>query len=175
MVALDPLPADGMGSEEPGIELSAPVDVEPGVCAAAPAGGLDIKGEQVEFVEDEIVLMPPEELDVELPPEEHESITLDEKPPSAALMPAEEEAINPDMISEMKDEIGGEVPGFSPSSRTSSATDSGAQDEVLRADMKRVLGYLDDLFDDLPEEKVKEFAKSEYYDVYSRLFKQLGI
>lgn len=47
--------------------------------------------------------------------------------------------------------------------------------EETRENMKRILGYLDGLFEDLPEEKVKEFANSEYYDLYNKLFKELGI
>lgn len=47
--------------------------------------------------------------------------------------------------------------------------------ERTKEDVKRVLNYLDNLFDDLPEEKVKEFAQSEFYTVYNRLFDELGI
>jgi len=50
----------------------------------------------------------------------------------------------------------------------------GLTDET-KEDVKTVLSYLDNLFDDLPDDKVKEFAGSEYYDIYNRLFKKLGI
>ncbi len=50
----------------------------------------------------------------------------------------------------------------------------GLTDET-KQDVKTVLSYLDNLFDDLPDDKVKEFASSEYYDIYNRLFKKLGI
>jgi len=42
-------------------------------------------------------------------------------------------------------------------------------------EVKEVLSYLDTLFGHLPEEKVKEFAKSKYYDLYNKLFDDLGI
>jgi molecular chaperone GrpE (heat shock protein) len=42
-------------------------------------------------------------------------------------------------------------------------------------DLKGVLMYLDDLLEALPEEKVEEFAESEHFDTYKRLFSQLGL
>ena len=47
--------------------------------------------------------------------------------------------------------------------------------EVNIDDIKKVLSYLDSLFGYLPEDKIKEFAKSEYYEVYNKLFDELGI
>ena len=34
---------------------------------------------------------------------------------------------------------------------------------------------MDQLLESLPEEKIEEFAKSEYFDTYKRLFDELGI
>jgi hypothetical protein len=34
---------------------------------------------------------------------------------------------------------------------------------------------MDRLLDSLPEEKIAEFAKSEYFDSYKKLFKELGL
>jgi pilus assembly protein FimV len=45
----------------------------------------------------------------------------------------------------------------------------------LQADIKSVLSYLDQLFEALPEEKIKEFAQSEYFGIYKRLFEELGL
>ncbi len=45
----------------------------------------------------------------------------------------------------------------------------------LREELKEVLTYIDQLMGDLPEEKVHSFAKSRYFDVYKRVFSQLGI
>lgn len=42
-------------------------------------------------------------------------------------------------------------------------------------ELRSVLSYLDNLLEDLPEEKIKEFAKSEYYDLYTRILDKLGI
>jgi hypothetical protein len=34
---------------------------------------------------------------------------------------------------------------------------------------------MDKLLEALPDEKIEEFAKSEYYDTYKKLFKELGL
>lgn len=41
--------------------------------------------------------------------------------------------------------------------------------------LKKILKYLDGLLDYLPEEKIKEFAESEYYELYHSLFEDLKI
>jgi len=38
-----------------------------------------------------------------------------------------------------------------------------------------VLSYLDQLLEALPEDKIKQFAQSEYFGVYKRLFEELGL
>jgi hypothetical protein len=45
----------------------------------------------------------------------------------------------------------------------------------LQLELKTVLSYMDQLLESLPEEKIEEFAKSEYFDTYKKLFKELGI
>jgi hypothetical protein len=47
--------------------------------------------------------------------------------------------------------------------------------DKLKHDVKSVLQYLDQLLASLPEEKIEEFASSEYYDTYKRLFDDLGL
>ena len=46
---------------------------------------------------------------------------------------------------------------------------------ISKGDLKEMLLYIDNLFGDLPEEKIKEFAKSKYYDLYNKVFDDLGI
>ena len=58
------------------------------------------------------------------------------------------------------------------------APSGSAPEEVpdkLKHDVKSVLLYLDQLLASLPEEKIEEFASSEYYDTYKRLFDDLGL
>lgn len=45
----------------------------------------------------------------------------------------------------------------------------------LKNELKTVLSYMDHLLESLPEEKIEEFAKSEYFDAYRKLFKELGL
>ena len=47
--------------------------------------------------------------------------------------------------------------------------------ESLREEIKAVLKYMDQLLEALPEEKIQEFARSEHFDVYRRLFEELGL
>lgn len=44
-----------------------------------------------------------------------------------------------------------------------------------KEDLRKVLGYLDNLLENLPEDKIKEFAKSDYYDLYVKILSKLGI
>ncbi len=45
----------------------------------------------------------------------------------------------------------------------------------LRQEVKTVLSYMDQLLESLPEDKIEEFAKSEYFDTYKKLFEELGL
>ncbi|MDR0670245.1 MAG: hypothetical protein LBF95_09205 [Treponema sp.] len=45
----------------------------------------------------------------------------------------------------------------------------------FRKELKQVLSYMDQLLESLPEEKIEEFAQSEYFDTYKKLFKDLGL
>jgi hypothetical protein len=45
----------------------------------------------------------------------------------------------------------------------------------LKNELRNVLSYMDKLLESLPEDKIEEFAKSDYYDTYKKLFEELGI
>lgn len=45
----------------------------------------------------------------------------------------------------------------------------------LKQEVKQVLSYMDQLLEDLPEEKIAEFAKSEHFETYKKLFRELGL
>jgi pilus assembly protein FimV len=45
----------------------------------------------------------------------------------------------------------------------------------LKDEIKSVLTYLDKLLESLPDEKIEEFARSEQFDVYKKLFEELGL
>lgn len=42
-------------------------------------------------------------------------------------------------------------------------------------DLAKLLAYLDGLFEKLPEDAVRKFAESEYFDLYVKVLKELGI
>ena len=45
----------------------------------------------------------------------------------------------------------------------------------LKSEIKSVLSYMDQLLENLPEDKIAEFAQSEQFDTYKKLFKELGL
>ena len=45
----------------------------------------------------------------------------------------------------------------------------------LKQELKTILSYMDQLLESLPEDKIEEFAKSEYFDTYKKLFEELGL
>lgn len=47
--------------------------------------------------------------------------------------------------------------------------------EIDKEQLKKVIKYLDTMLDNLPEEKIKEFADSEYYELYNKLLDSLGV
>ena len=58
------------------------------------------------------------------------------------------------------------------------ADDSGEFSAIpvgLKNELKNVLSYMDHLLESLPEEKIEEFAQSEYFDKYKKIFKELGL
>jgi len=46
---------------------------------------------------------------------------------------------------------------------------------ALKEELRTVLSYMDQLLESLPDDKIEEFAKSEFYDTYKKLFKELGL
>jgi hypothetical protein len=108
-----------------------------------------------------------------------------ETPPSDNDFEAMESYLEPETIipDEHSSEIAAETEAEDTSTNTEAApliesapTDSDKQiPDKLKHDVKSVLLYLDQLLASLPEEKIEEFASSEYYDTYKRLFDDLGL
>jgi len=55
------------------------------------------------------------------------------------------------------------------------APEGAEDDDHLKSEIRSVLSYLDKLLDSLPEDKIEEFARSEHFDTYKRLFEELGL
>ena len=50
-----------------------------------------------------------------------------------------------------------------------------AREEVADEDLKKLIKYLDSLLEKLPDDVIKEFAESEYYDLYNKILEKFGI
>ena len=48
-------------------------------------------------------------------------------------------------------------------------------EKIIDAELVELFSYLDKLFESLPEDKIKDFAKSKYYDKYISIINRLGI
>lgn len=62
--------------------------------------------------------------------------------------------------------------------RRAEASRAGAEPSIpdsLKKDIKSVLTYMDRLLESLPEDKIEEFARSEHFTVYKKLFEELGL
>jgi hypothetical protein len=47
--------------------------------------------------------------------------------------------------------------------------------DELKSEIRSVLSYMDQLLEALPDDKIQEFAQSEHFEVYKRLFEELGL
>lgn len=50
-----------------------------------------------------------------------------------------------------------------------------ALDNDIKQEVKSVLKYMDQLLENLPEDKIAEFAQSEHFETYKKLFNELGL
>jgi pilus assembly protein FimV len=64
------------------------------------------------------------------------------------------------------EEVGGEAPA--------ARGQSGVPDD-LKDEIRTVLKYMDHLLEALPDEKIQEFASSDYFVMYKKLFEDLGL
>jgi pilus assembly protein FimV len=125
--------------------------------------------ETVAEAEAEPAAVEPLELVEELP----DLSLADEQP---ALEPASESAAEPVELELMEEAM--EPSAAAPAEDLSPLPAGGQTEELpedLREDVKSVLSYLDQLLEALPDEKIRQFAQSEYFGVYKRLFEELGL
>ncbi len=111
------------------------------------------------------------DIELELPEEE---LTLEEE--TVAEAPVFEE-IHEEELEEVPLEIEEAAlsEGFTSHAGTSTAPKTQNLPDDLKTDIKSVLSYLDQLLESLPEEKIREFADSEYFGIYKKLFEDLGL
>ncbi|MDR0388286.1 MAG: hypothetical protein LBH57_09660, partial [Treponema sp.] len=69
----------------------------------------------------------------------------------------------------------GEAPEEPDAGEAGQAVDVSAIPPDIRNELRSVLSYMDQLLESLPEDKIEEFAKSEQFDTYKKLFEELGL
>jgi hypothetical protein len=88
--------------------------------------------------------------------------------------PFEIEDIVPD--TEAEDDTNFDRPGSADTADAGDRTSAAAEaPPEVRMELRDVLIYMDKLLESLPEAKIHEFAQSEQYNTYKKLFEELGI
>ncbi len=83
------------------------------------------------------------------------------------------DVINLDEYGETADSAG--APALVAPARAAVAERVADESGVNRDELKRMISYLDGLFDQLPEDAIREFSRSEYFDLYKRIMDELGL
>ena len=102
-----------------------------------------------------------------------ETVTSADVPLDETSMAADETAVVMDEPEVAVQDSEGAVPDYEGIPEES--TQAKAIPEELKSEIKTVLSYMDQLLEDLPEEKISEFARSEHFETYKKLFKELGL
>lgn len=101
--------------------------------------------------------------------EDESMIDLDEYSVDGGLSPLEEMRSTP---SESAEEL--DTSDLSKDEQSESFKDSQGN-ELSNEDKKKVLTYLDNLLGNLPDDMIREFSKSNYFDLYKKLMKEIGL
>jgi hypothetical protein len=151
--ALEPDTAQGALSEEEALDLPDLNSLE-----FSPEDPADLPGENPAVDEpfpdessaEDISLKMPEDFSMEIPENPVEE-------------PAPEEIVDEEVVEEI-----------TAADKKGSSLSAGIPADI-KTELKNVLSYMDRLLESLPEEKIEEFAKSEYFETYKKLFAELGL
>ena len=83
----------------------------------------------------------------------------------AASEPSEEPVIEEPVVEEIEE----------PAAPSDHASESNEIPAGMKEEIKSVLSYMDQLLENLPEDKIAEFAQSEQFETYKKLFSELGL
>ncbi|MBN1835483.1 MAG: hypothetical protein JW820_06505 [Spirochaetales bacterium] len=196
---LEAVDLEELGPAEAGEELSALSSLSETEAQAPEPGGEEEEILELEPLAEVGEEAPEEELSAEESPLEEfplEELSLEES--SLEELSLEESSLEesspeePDLEESDLEELGadeqetleplelpgeGEEPGDLSSGRQSVEPSGtvGSMSPELKKDVTSVLSYLDQLLEALPEDKIREFAHSEYFETYKRLFDELGL
>ena len=115
------------------------------------------------------------------PVEETTEVTSEENPVETEVIEpvvTEEEMVEPVVEEQVTEEISEKTvtePEVTQPVVTSSTPVAQPATAKIQDDIKSVLVYMDQLLENLPEDKIEEFARSEHFDTYKKLFSELGI
>ncbi len=101
-----------------------------------------------------------------------EEDSLAEKTEAKAAAPVEEDSELEDF--NFEEETQEENPASAEPEETEKTESDGISGD-LKTEIKSVLSYMDQLLENLPEDKIAEFAQSQQFDTYKKLFKELGL
>jgi hypothetical protein len=127
---------------------------------------------------DEVSLEEDKELEVSIPEEESildiapEEESFDRIVPEGFALEADEIQAPPDLAGE---DLAAEEEPELPAAPAEDKAEDSSLPVNLKQELKTVLTYMDQLLESLPEDKIEEFAKSEYFDTYKKLFEELGL
>ncbi|HUI72057.1 MAG TPA: hypothetical protein VL354_16170, partial [Spirochaetia bacterium] len=159
-----------MGSKEPAestLELAADVGLdtfstgEQGLETAEAVPSVDeLEIGELEAIPEEAAAAEGEQKEIEIPFESEPS----ELAAPEAVAPTEE-------VVEVE-----EVPAApTPAAARAPKEGAAAIPDDLKDEIRTVLKYMDHLLEALPDEKIQEFAKSDYFVMYKKLFEDLGL
>jgi hypothetical protein len=171
-------------TEEPLIDDFFPIS-EPGSPPAAEAFETSAVEAPVSEESDNFTIEIPETEELDFTAESPAAEKLDSfaEPPMAeesdsfAEPPVAEEpdSFTEPLVAEGPDSFVAESPADREPVPVSSPEDENGIPSNLKQELKTVLSYMDQLLESLPEDKIEEFAKSEYFDTYKKLFEELGL
>ena len=192
----EPEVSEGSESEGDAFSLGVPQSIE-----LEESLSVDLDGETEDLLSDDLMAEAPETDTEETPLEEAGLELIDSAPLAPELSdsspaPSEDWDLDSLTLDEEKDEAapGADTEGWStPSEQPEAETDASifpppppvsppqpapagsAMSDGVKDELRAVLSYMDKLLASLPDDKIQEFAESEHFEVYKRLFEELGL
>ncbi|TGK18684.1 hypothetical protein EHO61_09440 [Leptospira fluminis] len=98
--------------------------------------------------------------------------TIESLPPDPDLLIVLDEFADEDELSPIEEIRQTAEPAAAASA--SALTEEG-EVQPTQEEMKRILLYLDELLGNLPDDMIREFSRSDYFELYKKLMKQIGV
>ncbi|MCQ2576950.1 MAG: hypothetical protein MJ176_00315 [Treponema sp.] len=170
------IPEDALTEMEEEVSVEEPVIEEAPVFEEEPVADepvVEIEENEEPVLEETAVEEPALEDDFGSVDTIFEEETVEETP--VEDVPVEEPVVEEEPVVAEPAPVSVEVPVEAPAAEPAPAPAEPAVNSSLQNDIKSVLLYMDQLLENLPEEKIVEFAKSEEFATYKKLFNELGL